>query len=165
MCDAVVLRSPDGSAARVQHISGGTECSVPGGKPAQEISRVAEVAHDLRMPLALILAHCERLASTLVDRDQLVEIDQIRDTASRMGRQVDGLVQPEPPARAPVDVTALAGDVVARFRPLAHARSREITFDCPASAIVLAQRARTWSSRSRTSSTTRCATRASRRCA
>ena len=99
--------------------------------------RVAEVAHDLRMPLALILAHCDQLASTLVDGDQLVEIEEIRKTASRMGRQVDGLVHNEPPARAPVDVTALAGDVVARFRPLAHAREREISFECTTSATVL----------------------------
>jgi signal transduction histidine kinase len=99
--------------------------------------RVAEVAHDLRMPLALILAHCDQLAATLVDHDQLAEIAQIRETASRMGRQVDGLVVREAPARTPVDVTALAGDVVTRFQPLARARSREITFECAASAIVL----------------------------
>jgi len=99
--------------------------------------RVAEVAHDLRMPLALILAHCDQLAATLVDRDQLVEIAQIRETASRMGRQVDGLVQSEPPAPMPVDITALAGDVVERFQPLARARSREITFECTTSAVVL----------------------------
>ncbi len=100
--------------------------------------RVAEVAHDLRMPLALILAHCERLASTLVDRDQLVEIDQIRDTASRMGRHVDGLMHAAPVQSLPVDVTALARGVVERFRPLAHARGAELTFDCPGSANVLA---------------------------
>jgi len=99
--------------------------------------RVAEVAHDLRMPLALILAHCDQLASTTSDARQLVEIKQIRETASRMGRQVDGLVESEPPARAPVDVTALAGEVVERFQPLARARSREITFECSASAVVL----------------------------
>ncbi len=99
--------------------------------------RVAEVAHDLRMPLALILAHCDQLEATLVDHDQLVEIAQIRETASRMGRQVDGLVESEPPARTTVDVTALAGDVVRRFQPLAHARAREITFECTTSAVVL----------------------------
>lgn len=99
--------------------------------------RVAAVAHDLRMPLALILAHCDQLASTAVDRDQLVEIAQIRETASRMGRQVDGLVQSEEPARAPVDVTALTGDVVERFKPLARARSQEITFESSTSVTVL----------------------------
>jgi len=107
------------------------------GETGAEDQRVAAVAHDLRMPLALILAHCDQLASTLVDREQLVEIAQIRETASRMGRQVDGLVQTEPPARTPVDIAALAGDVVQRFQPLAHARSREITFECATSAIVL----------------------------
>lgn len=100
--------------------------------------RVAEVAHDLRMPLALILAHCERLASTLSDRDQLVEIDQIRDTASRMGRQVDGLVHSAAPAAVPVDAVALTSSIVERFRPLAHARGTELTFESPDAAIVLA---------------------------
>ena len=103
---------------------GGNRMLSARGESGAGDQRVAAVAHDLRMPLALILAHCDQLASTLVDSDQLVEITQIRETASRMGRQVDGLVQSEAPARAPVDVAALAADVVQRFRPLARARSR-----------------------------------------
>lgn len=99
--------------------------------------RVAAVAHDLRMPLALILAHCDQLASTAVDREQLDEIAQIRETASRMGRQVDGLVHADEPARAPVDVTALTREVVERYGPLARARSREIVLDGDASAVVV----------------------------
>jgi len=90
------------------------------------------------MPLALILAHCEQLESTAVDRAQLDEIAQIRETASRMGRQVDGLVQEPEPARTPVDVTALAAAVVERFSPLARARSRQIVFEGAAPAVVMA---------------------------
>jgi signal transduction histidine kinase len=100
--------------------------------------RVAEVAHDLRMPLALILAHCEQLATTLVDRDQVAELDRIRDTTSRMARQVDGLMLAETQDRTTIDVTALVAEVVDRFRPLARARGRDIAFECPASAVVLA---------------------------
>ncbi len=138
VCD-LLDEKPGWLHAQFDAIRGDIEMDVGAwGESGTNDQRVAEVAHDLRMPLALILAHCEQLASTLVDRDQLIEIDRIRDTASRMGRQVDGLVHATPAPRVPTDVAALVNDVVTRFQPLATARSRQLVLDSPASAVVLA---------------------------
>jgi two-component system sensor histidine kinase MtrB len=99
--------------------------------------RAAEIAHDLRMPLALILAHCERLSATLTRGDQLSEIEQIRSTADRMGRQVDCLVRADASA-VQLDVAGLVTEVVERLRPLAHARGREIVLQELPPAVALA---------------------------
>jgi signal transduction histidine kinase len=99
--------------------------------------RAAEIAHDLRMPLALILAHCERLSATITRGDQLCEIEQIRSTADRMGRQVDCLVRADG-AAVQLDVRGLVTEVVERLRPLAHARGRDIALQELPPAVALA---------------------------
>jgi len=106
-----------------------------GGWAATEDARVAEVAHDLRLPLALILDQCERLRSHLPDGAESDELERIRDAARSMSRRVDGLLSLRFDV-VPLDAGGLVEELVTRFRPLAHARGTDIVLQHLGSTIV-----------------------------
>lgn len=99
--------------------------------------RIAEVAHDLRTPLALIEAQCGFLASTLDGQEQLLEVERIRATARTMSARVDGLMVSGAAPRVPLDLAQLAAETVEDLRPLARARGTDIALGRCDDAVVL----------------------------
>ncbi len=91
----------------------------------RDIDPAISAVHDLRVPLAVIQAQCERL-SRMLDARQAAEIELIRQAAGHVAKTVDDILLRRRHRRAPLDVGAAAAAVVSRMRPLAHIRDQRI---------------------------------------
>lgn len=91
----------------------------------RDIDPAISAVHDLRVPLAVIQAQCERLSRTL-NAHQAAEIELIRQAAGHMANTVDDVLLRRRHRRAPLDVGAAATAVVRRMRPLARVHDQRI---------------------------------------
>jgi len=95
---------------------------------------VAEIAHDMRTPLAIILGLCDRLEDGGLDADAAADVGRVKANAELLARDFERLLErpgrrseggaPAPPAI--VDMTALVWEVTADLRVLARARGQEL---------------------------------------
>jgi signal transduction histidine kinase len=92
----------------------------------ERLRRLQEVVHELRTPLAVMGTNLELAATEPeVDAETATLIDAARRAVGRMERTVDDLAghgRLEVGAAGPVDVAALAGEVVAEHAGPAHSR-------------------------------------------
>ena len=105
---------------------------------------VAEIAHDMRTPLAIILGLCERLEEEDLGPQAADDVARLKANAELLARDFDRLVEPgerdrDAGAVAPavVDLTALTWGVAADLRVLAHARGQRLKLSPAPSANVM----------------------------
>ena len=103
----------------------------------------ADAAHELRTPLAVILAETQ----SALRRDRSAEeyretLRTCEETAQNMRRLADSLLLlarldagPAGEAREPVDLARLAATCATQFRPLAESRGLQLTTDCRPAAL------------------------------
>ncbi len=123
---------------------GGVAAPIGGLVGMDDTQAVAEIAHDMRTPLAIILGLCDRLEDGALDEQATQDVARLRANAERLARDFERLVEPleaeaaEPPAPPEiVDLTALTWGVAADLRVLAHARGQRLKVTPAPSASVL----------------------------
>ena len=97
---------------------------------------IADAAHELRTPLAVLRIHTQNAlqASDAADRDQaLGQLEQGIERATRIVAQLLTMARLEPAAvpmdRAPVDLAVFLRNELAELTPLALDRQQELTFE------------------------------------
>ena len=105
---------------------------------------VAEIAHDMRTPLAIILGLCERLEDGDLGPQAADDVARLKANAELLARDFDRLVEPGDrddaagdAAPVIVDLTALTWGVAADLRVLAHARGQRLRLSPAPSASVM----------------------------
>lgn len=101
----------------------------------------ADVSHEMRTPLTIMLGTAEVLHSRLRDRPELqVMAERIRRNASDTALQVGALLKlaqaPETIEKADVDLSALIKHEIERHKPLLRGRPVDIDFKCDEAVIV-----------------------------
>lgn len=103
---------------------------------AEQRGFVADAAHELRTPLAVLQAHLDLLR----DREAAAALGQDLWVLERMVGQLLAIAELDDlalNAAVPVDLRALVRDVAALLRPLAEARDVTIAFDMPQAPVML----------------------------
>jgi signal transduction histidine kinase/CheY-like chemotaxis protein len=106
------------------------------------------VAHDLKNPLGVILGRTEMLTeliSTSASRESITaQIDHIRDATRRLTSMVDHLISDAMAdafditiRREPVDIAALASEVIEANQPLAINKQQNITVSAPPNVVTM----------------------------
>jgi len=86
----------------------------------------ANISHEFRTPLTLILGPIERMLRRTPDSDSAMQLSMVRDNSQRLLRLVDQLLglsrlsAEEPVTRSPQPLTPLATTIVQSFQPLAE---------------------------------------------
>ncbi len=102
---------------------------------------IADAAHELRTPLAVLRIHAQNAQQTEVEADRAAALEQLVagvDRTTRVVTQLLTLARLEPSAQqlrlAPLDLHALACETLAELTPLALARGQELTLEADAAA-------------------------------
>jgi two-component system, OmpR family, sensor kinase len=111
---------------------------------------VADASHELRTPLTSIrgFAELHRLGAVTTDEELSRLMRRVEDEAARMGVLVDDLLllarldQQRPLERAPVDLLAVAGDVVHDASIVAPERRIELVAEADPPAVVVGDESR-----------------------
>jgi signal transduction histidine kinase len=106
---------------------------------AEQRELLADVGHDLKSPLSIVLALCSRLAeSERLGEEEAADVARIRANAYTMLRRVQDLMlisrlqgAEVPFAPAVVDVAALVRGCVEGFRSVAQQRGVRLVIDVP----------------------------------
>lgn len=104
-----------------------------GNRSAREL---AAAAHDVKVPVAVIRAHCARLRSSAAASGHLEDLALIERSVAaisdRLETLLDQAAQAEKPAVVvPVDLRDLAASVAEELRPLAEDRGLRLETDAP----------------------------------
>ncbi len=115
------------------------EAAAGGGPARSPLSLVSRLSHELRTPLNAVLGYAELVREELEESGQYPlarDVDRIHRAANDLALLIDKLVElatlentPAPLRTEPVDVAALAAEVVEAFRPLAASRGNELVLD------------------------------------